>query len=360
MKFVYQIGDVPLYGNLVSSDGNVSLNEDRSWAIKETEFTGTGTKFNFLPLGRRIPETTSIEIEGTLVSTNYQGFLHTLSRLKTLGGLRDIPLITFEVQQPTLTTEPIRWLVTYGTITDINDTSEYGDNINGMFEKKLSLKMTISPVWRPMLRYYWEYRPIYTMIPPLFITENYQAGTDTIFAQPNKMSGIQPNNYFQIWPATYSDLSTEAWASIYQENGGFGFDYVSFQTFYFNAAAERWSAPPTAKYVATSLLPQGTLHIETTNAYTTFVAELDLESLNLQLVNRGYFGLYVSDEIFFGNTDPFCSFIRRNGAIIADFVPQWVYTGLYPGEVTSGYNKVNVFGLNTTGKFAANILYGSF
>jgi hypothetical protein len=359
MKLLYQIGDIPLYGSIVASDGDVSLGEDRSWEIKDTPFTGTGSTYNHLPIGRRIPEKSDVKVEGTLVSTSHQGFLHTLSRLKALGGLRDVPMIVLETQHPS-PGQSVRWLVAYGTVTDIDDSSEYGEDVNGFYQKQLSLTMKVDPVWRPMIRYYWEYRPIYSQIPALFADEGAQAGTDTIFAQPMRMSLVNNKNFFQKWGDTYSALAPEAWAIMYSDGGGYGHDYIPFGSYYLNSEESLWAAPPQAIYAATNLLPQGYLTIETTNALTSYVAELDLESLDSQLQNRGHTGLYVSDELYFGATDPFCSFIKRDGEVLTNFVPQWVYTGLYPGELASGYNKVRVYGTNTTGKFAANILYGTY
>lgn len=359
MKLLYQIGDIPLYSSIVVSDGDVSLDEGRSWEIKETQFTGTGSFYNHLPIGRRIPEKTTIKVSGTLISTGHQGFLHTLSRLKAIAGLRDIPMIVLETQHPS-PGQAVRWLYTTGTVTDIDDSSEYSEDVSGFYQKKLELTMSVDPVWRQLLRYYWEYRPIYSQVPALFAEDGAQAGVDTIFAQPNKMSMVNDRYFFQNWGNIYSELAADAWPIMYREGGGYGHDYQPFGSYYFNSDEALWSAPPRAMYVATNLLSQGTLHIDTTNALTRYIAELDLESLNTQLENRGYTGLYESDELYFGNTDPFCSFIKRNGVILENFVPQWVYTGLYPGEVATGYNKVEIYGTNTTGRFASNILYGSY
>jgi hypothetical protein len=359
MKLVYQIGDVPLFGSIVASDGDVSLSEDRSWETKETAFTGTGGTFNHLPVGRRLPERVTVSIEGSLTSSQAQSYLHTLSRMKSKGGLRDVVLIALEVYA-TGSANTVRWLQTKGTITDVKDMSEYGEDVDGFYQKKLSIQMNVDPTWYPLMNWYWEYRPIRTYVPPIFANELAQAGVDNIFAQPKTFGAIDNKNYFQSWPDTYSALAPSAWGYMYQNGGGFGYDYRPFQTFYFNSEEKQWSAPPIAKYALKSLLPQGTITVETTSSETVHTATLDLASMDLQLTNSGFDGLQPGDEVFFGNVDPFCSFVRRNDVLLAEFVPQWEYTGLYPGEVATGYNKVRIYGTNTTGKFAVNIKYGSY
>ncbi len=215
--------------------------------------------------------------------------------------------------------------------------------------------MKVDPVWRPLLRWYWEDRPVlsYTGIPTS------QNGTDIMFAQPQRYTDVSEHNYFQQWPDTYSRLSPAMWPYLYQRGLGYGTDYAQFKSFYVNAVEHRWAGPPTAFYAFTSLLNEGTLSINVTNSATTFYSSIDLSDLDSQLVDRGLSGLFNSDVLYVGNTDPFCSYIMRSGAILTNFVPQWDYMSGYPGELMSGLNRIDIVGDGTPGKFAANIAFGA-
>lgn len=351
MKMIYQIGDVSLFGSLVN---DIELSEERAWDAKRTFFQQTGGYFDHTPMGRRLFNDTEITAKGTLTSLNNQEFLHVMSRIKSLGGQRRVPLIVFELQD--LKNNPyIRWLYTYGQITNVEDSSAYGEKDDGFWLKDISIKMKIDPVWRPLLRWYWEDRPVLSYS----AAATAQNGTDTMFAQPQRYSNIGKTQYFQQWSDTYSKLSPSMWPYLYQRGLGYGSDYAQFKSFYVNAVEHRWAGPPNTFYAFTSLISQGTLSITVTNKQVSFTSTLDLSAVDTQLYNRGLRGLFNSDEIFVGNTEPFCSFIRRGSSIVANFVPQWSYGGAYPGELMSGLNKIDVVGTGTPGKFAANIAFGA-
>lgn len=358
MRILYQIGTVPVFGALVSADGqDISLSEDRSWQIKKTAFVGTSASFSHLQPGQRILETTKVPISGHLQSTPTQDLLHIISRLKARGGLVDIPIVIVELSESQNT---LRWLYTTGTVTDIKDTSNYSETLDGILVKELSIEMEIDPIWKPVLKWYWEYRPIRTLIPALFAQDLAQAGIDNLFNIPTTFGNDFRDHYFQPWGDDYSALSPTAWGYLYEDGVGYGTDYDEFGTFFFNSDERVWSAPPRAMYALRYLIPQGTVQIETANADVTFTASLDLDALHLQLIDSGFDGLLEGDEIFFGDTDPFCSFIRRNDTILEGIVPQWEYVGAYPGEVQTGYNRVTLSGNGTTGQFAVNIRYGAY
>lgn len=344
MKFVYQIGQVPLYGTLVN---DIDLSEDRTAVVKETQFQQSSGWFNHVPYGRRLLERPSVTIKGTLVNN----FLHTASRLKALLGLREVPLIVFEKQHGSI----VRWLFTTGTVESVDDNSHYGEDFSGNYLKEISLKMKVDPTWSPLLSWYWENRPNYTRVQ----APTTQVGVDTIFAQPERFEQIPLKNYYQQWPDTLSKYTPFAWPYLYQRDKGYGTDYAPFRTFYVNSSEEMWAAPPRAFYAFTKLLGQGTLTITVTRGDLVFTSSIDLAATNTQLINRGLNGLMAIDEMFVGLTDPFCCWISRNGSALANFVPQWTYTGAYPGEVFTGLNEIVISGLNTTGQFAANIQFGA-
>jgi hypothetical protein len=352
MKMIYQIGRVPLYGSLVN---DIELSEERSWIVKRTQFQQTGGYFDHTPYGRRLFDDTDVSASGSITSKGNPQFLHLMSRIKALGGERDVPIIVFELQD--IGGDPsIRWLITYGNVVSVEDTSAYGaENDEGFYWKDFSIKMKIQPEWRPLLRWYWEDRPAqaFTGLPTA------QNGIDTLFEQPQRYSEISEFNYFQQWDDALSELATEMWPYLYQRGLGYGSDYAAFKTFYINSVEHVWAAPPTAFYAFTDLLPQGSISITVESASIIQTSSLDLEALDGQLTDRGLSGLFASDEIFVGNTDPFCSFILRSGQIITSFVPEWTYDSIYPGELTVGLNKIAVAGDNTTGKFAANIKFGA-
>lgn len=352
MKMLYQIGSVPLFGSLVN---DIELSEERSWIVKRTQFQQSSGYFDHTPYGRRLFDDTEVSASGTLTSKGNPQFLHLMSRIKALGGVRDVPIIVFEVQD--LNDNPtVRWLITYGNITSVEDSSAYGaENDEGFYWKNFSIKMKVLPEWRPLLRWYWEDRPAqaFTGAPSA------QNGIDTLFEQPGQYSEIMPFNYFQEWGNDYSELATEMWPYLYQRGVGYGSDYSAFKTFYVNSVEHVWAAPPVSFYAFTDLLPQGTISITIESAAVVHTSSLDLSILDGQLIDRGLSGLFSSDQIFVGDTDPFCSFILRNGTIITSFVPEWEYDGLYPGQLSAGLNKISVAGDGTTGQFAANIKFGA-
>ncbi len=351
MKMVYQIGQVPLYGSLVNA---IELSEDRKWIVKETPFQQVSGWFNHTPYGRRLFERVDVSIKGTLTSNGNQQFMHLMSRLKARGGLREVPLIVFELQG--LEKNPyIRWLYTTGTISNIDDQSSYGETEEGFLLKEFTVTMKIDPVWRPLLRWYWEDRPTFSAVQ----SPAAQNGTDTLFAQPMRFQEIGQENYFQQWGDDYSALAPEMWPYLYQRGNGYGTDYAAFRSFFVNSVEYIWAAPPLSFYAFKNLLGQGTLRIKVENSETTQWSTLDLGLLNTQLINRGQMGLLPADELFAGATDPFCCWIRRNGVTLANFVPQWNYEGAYPGELMAGLNRVTIDGYNTTGSFAANIMFGA-
>lgn len=342
MKWVYQIGDVPLFGSLVD---DIEISESRSWSAKRTFFQQTSGYFDHVPEGRRFFEAANADIKGKLSSKDNRMFLHIMSRVKAMSGLRDMPLIVCEVQS--LDIDPtVRWLITRGTVTSVDDSSAYGSEDDQYYLKDFSIKMQIDYAWRPLLGWYWEDRPAtsFSMNPT---TQN---GLDNMFILPRDYADITKTNYFQEWGDDYSRLEPFVWPLLYQGGKGYGADYTAFRSMYINAVEQIWAAPPVTLYAFTDLLPQGELSITANGRVST----LDLYDLDGQLLDRGLEGLFPSDEIFAGSEN----FIRRNGSILA-LIPEWDYDDAAPGELRSGMNYVTVAGDNTTGRFAINSIFGA-
>lgn len=350
MRFVYQIGRVPLFGALVN---DIEMDEGRDWSVKTTEFQQSSGYFTHTQLGRRTFSPVNVSIVGD-IDTYKIGFLHTASMLKALGGLRDVPLIVFELGHIPSQNPSVRWLYTTGSITKAEEKSKYGNDVKEFYTKSVSLTMRIDPVWKPLLGSYWESRPVDTR--SSIITTRH--GFDTMFYLPKDLDEVRKDRYFERWGNTLSQYDPSTWPYMYEKGTGYGTDWDYFKSFYVYSNESQWPAPPSAHYAFTQLLPQGTLSIVVTNSVTTFTSTLDLTSLNTQLNNAGLSGLMASDEIFVGDTAPFPCFIRRNEAIL-NVTPRWTSQSGYPGELMSGLNKVTISGNNTNGKFAANIEFGS-
>lgn len=347
MKFIYQIGNVPLFGAL---QNDVSLNEKRSWIVQQTKFQQTGGQFTHTPRDRRIPDSAPISIEGTLTTTSHQHFLFTSSRLRAIGGFANVPLIVFE----TYNNKTIRWLYTMGSITDVDESSQYGESDGGFYLRDISIQMVVDPSWRPLLAPYWESRQVteYKHFPTT------QAGVDNLFIHPQLVDTVYEQKergfYFQKWDSSLSALSPMMWPHLYTGNG-YGEDYAAFRSVYVMASEFAWPGQSNAIYAFTGLDQTGTLTLQVND----FTATLDLADTNTALIARGLAGLQKSDEIFVGNTTPYNSFIRRSSGVISNFVPRWTDNNVYPGALNPGLNHVTFSGNGTVGKAAMNIEFGA-
>lgn len=347
MKFIYQIGNVPLFGAL---NNVVRLNEKRAWVVQQTKFQQTGGQFTHTPKHRRISDNAPISIEGTLTTNSHQHFLFTSSRLRAIGGFKDVPLIVFE----TYNNKTIRWLYTTGSITDIDETSEYGESDGGFYLRDISIQMIVDPSWRPLLSSYWESRQIteYKQFPTA------QAGIDNLFIHPQLVDSVYEQKergfYFQKWDSSLSSLSPMMWPYLYTGNG-YGEDYGPFRSVYVLASEFAWPGQANAIYAFTGLEPQGMLTMQVND----FISTLNLETLNSSLVARGLAGLQKSDEIFVGNTTPYNGFIRRVSGVVNNFVPQWTDDNLYPGALNPGLNHITFSAEGSVGKVAMNIEFGA-
>jgi hypothetical protein len=350
MKFVYQIGRVPLFGALVN---DIEIDESRDWSVKQTAFQQSSGYFTHTPVGRRMASDVDVSISGSLDSKAI-GFLHTTAMLKSLGGLRDIPLIVFDMGHMPSQSPSVRWLFTTGTITKVDVKSSYGEDVSGFYRQNFSITMKIDPVWQPLLRGYWEDRPIDTRSAIV----SARAGIDNIFAHPEFMKSVEKNKYFERWGDDLSKYDPGMWPYIYEKGTGYGTDWAPFRSFYVYSNDMQWAAPPVAKYVLKNLLPQGSITVTVNHEVVDYVSTLNLATLHTSLVNKGLSGLFPTDEVYFGSTAPFPSFIRRNDAILS-ITPVWESQSSYPGELLTGLNKITISGSDTTGKFAANIRFGS-
>lgn len=73
------------------------------------------------------------------------------------------------------------------------------------------------------------------------------------------------------------------------------------------------------------------------------VSMLSLDDLNADLVARGYHGLFLTDELFFGSIRRYAddrlyspAFVRRGGNILSGVHPRWTYPNMYPGYLGGG------------------------
>lgn len=373
MLLVYQIGNVQMWDAFKGVNGKqVNINTESTWKAPDAQFSGVGGRQSFLPLTRSVLDDPDITVDGSVVDGTYWSIDQTLARLKSFGGRRNIPIICFQLEDRTpeeaIDDISIRWLINYAIITKVTTKSSYNDSATDFDSGAVSLSMKLQRNWQALSPWHWEYRsgnqPVIDPANPI----NAQQGIDHLFNIPTTFGGLVPDSFFYRWQNELSTYNPSYWATRFEAvEGGFGFDFKNFDVVEFYSPPELWSAPPAPAYAFTQLENVGTLHIKARRAtglfQDDFVYEdstLDLAALDSTLQVAGLTGLLKTDIIFTGFIDPVPGFIYRNNEILSVPIPEWDYEGQYPGELSSGYNRVEIGVDQSAGQMAALFTYGMY
>jgi len=375
VSILYQIGDLPIY-DIASGIGGkgVELGLGRGWETPTTTFTNIGGNFSFLPATRAIPQSPKLSFKATFLQKGLLYPQDAVEHLKSFGGRRNIPFIAFRYQEIDISTcggrLPITWMLNYGEITDIKETSETvttGAQPYAQMEVDLSAQIGIN--WRALPLGSWEYRDWNRRYTDPYNVTNFGQTPDKLFIHPPVLPDLRENGFFFKWQAAKSDIDPVYWGEKYLNGriGGFGISWSDYGSYEFFANPRLFSGTTASLYAFKGLQNTGTISITIrrdtglfSDSYVSEVSTLDLAQLNTDLQNAGYGGLYSNDILYAGLLDPFPGYILRDGVKIVDVLPKWSYPGTYVGEVGRGYNLVNFSSTFTGGSVAMIQDYGIF
>lgn len=375
MLLIYQIGDVPLFFDLLAkSDDSVSLKTSRDWKVPFADFNGvSGQTFVGDPY-RPVVEAQKITISGLFVADDGVSPEKLLRGLHSLGGVPQVPIIAIRYEEclhvdatrccascnPTLD-----WIVNYGIITSIKGDSEYQNTKQswGSSVADLNITMQIGTKWKELSQYEWDYRNDKTLNP---FSQPQTVLTNSWI--PQSFDGLRRQYFFYKQDSGGAKYDPSYWGLKYSKSyGGNGSDFVDAGKYPFFVDPQMWSAPPNSVYAITNLLStSGSVSLKVRRSTGAFSSNerfeestLDLAQLNTDLFNSGYGGLYASDTIITGYANPFPGFILRDGNIL-NTKPRWSYQGLYPGETGIGYNEVSISAAGNPIQFAYLHDYGMY
>lgn len=373
MYLIYQLGNVQLWDAFKGVNGKaVAVNLESQWKAPDTQFSGVGGRQSYLPLTRSILDDPDISIDGSLMNTPGWSIDQNIARIKAFAGRRNIPIIAFQLEDrtPEEATDDIsvRWLVNYGIITKVTTKSSYNEGATDFDSGAISITMKLQRNWQALSPWHWEYRSGNQPIIDPANAVNAQQGVDHYFNIPEFFGEFVEDSFFYRWQNELSSYNPTYWAKRFDATeGGYGFDFKNFAPVEFYSPPELWSAPPTPAYAFTQLENVGTLHIKARRStglfQDDFVYEdstLDLAQLNTDLAAAGLTGLLKTDIVFTGFIDPVPGFVYRNNAALALPIPAWSYQGLYPGELSAGFNRIEISVEKGAGQMAALFTYGMY
>ncbi len=366
MLLIYQIGDMPLFFDLrCEADDSISVKSGRDWRTPSVEFSGvSGSTFVGDPY-KPVAEAQKLDISGTFICDEGVSSERLFRHIHSLGGIAQMPVVALRYEQcnhvdsisccskcnPTLD-----WIVNYGIITGIKSSSDYFNTkkpySTGLAD--ITITMQMGSKWKQLSKYEWDYRIGKSQNP---FTPTQVASTPFL---PETFAGLFRDRFFFKLDTTLSRYDPTYWGIKYADSyGGIGSDYGDVGTFVMVSDPETWSAPPNSVYAFTNLLNlEESLSISVRRSRGLFdtserieESTLDLGTLNTDLLNGGYGGLYASDTIITGFANPFPGFVLRD-TVVLDVRPRWIYPGLYPGETSIGYNQITVAAAGNPAKFA--------
>lgn len=371
MYLLYQLGNVQLWDSLKGVGGKgVSINLETQWKSPDTQFPGVGGRQSYLPMTRSILDDPDIVIDGSVTATPHSSIDQTISRIQSFSGRRNIPIIIYQLEDRTpeeATTDiSIRWLINYGIVTKVSQKSSYNDSATDFDSGAISVTMKLQRYWQALSPWHWEYRsgnqPI---IDPASVI-NAQQSFDKLFNIPQTFGELVPHSFFYRWQNELSTYNTAYWAKRFDgREGGEGFDFREMGTIEFYSPPELWNGPPSPAYAFTNLEDTGILKITARRFTGLFQSDflyedstLDLEALDAALFTAGLDGLLKTDIVFTGLLDPVPGFVYRENARLTVPVPEWAYSGLYPGELSPGYNEIQISVEESDGLMAALFTFG--
>ena len=372
MLFPYQIGDTPLYSFFSGRDDEgITLSVDPKWRFSEITFTGRRGVHLTNPATYALSDLPDFEVSGTILARDSAHAQWIQSAVNSLGGRINIPLIVFRYENPLKQGEcsELDWL--YADAIILSSELEYnygGTEASQWGHLSLSLKISgklLAPFAR-MPKWVWEYRSYQERVQDPFAESGSSSPNNTFF-HPTEYHHLQREGHFVRWLHPDTLLDTSYWGVKYFQDtsGGVGEDFGDFKSVFYYANPQLWSALPQALYAFTELLPYGSIQIDVQQSTGFFANDdfiessiLDLAQLDTDLNSAGYGGLFNSDLIYTGAVTPYPGFIVRNGVILSDIRPRWLYTGEYPGIVKNGATNVNIQAVLTAGKMAYLFDYG--
>jgi hypothetical protein len=353
---VYQIGDVPLYNVLVGKDDSgVTFDAKRNWRIPYKELHGVGGSVSYLPYTTTLPQTPTPTLSGWIMGSDPYSIEQTISRLMSLGGVRDIPIIGFFMENPYLPDDPLPeviWLYNRVTLQSVEPSYADKDTSGGYEMVPLTLTMRTQLNWKVLSPWEWEYRRAVDFIIDTSSMEAQPVSASGALWHPKKITDFDPNGYFFYWQGRVDRFDPYYWGQRFLNGlpGGVGSDYKELQQVLVYSDPLRWSVPPSSVYAFTGLDASGTLNIQIelvsglfNTPPITATSTLDLVQLDSDLAAAGYEELKIDDVIMTGVMAPLPGFILRDDVRISGLRPRWSFSGTYPGETGRGLNKIRPY-----------------
>lgn len=361
---VYQIGDLPVYHNLLSSSASqgISLSLNRLWRAPKESLNASPVTFRYSS-SQDLPKSSAFTISGKIFNTEDISVSEFISRLKAQSGKPDTPFILFTVESDGVTQLGVRWFVTYGVVESVN--INY-DNLNVQDYVNVSITCDLDLLFKRLNMLDWEYRPFDSLpLLPRFDTKPYIP--DNLFNIPTEYSQIQQNYIFYRWaePEKYF-YNTLNWGRRYwRQFGGDGSDYKASQGHIVFSDPNFYSSSPRSRYAITNFYGStGKINIYVNSE---LVGYINVDNINNSLLESNEEALRPDDEIFFGDlTDGGELVLYRNKTDtfvpIIQYKPTTVYKGDYLGQLDVGYNEVyfDFFETTSTGLIAYLHEYGVY
>lgn len=371
MIFPYQIGNIPLFRYLVGTDDPVQFSLDQKWDVPAIRFSDSGGSLYTGPSNRSLMQAVTAKIEGTVQAKSYALAQELLTALQSLSGRLAVPLIGFRYEQSFLPSvaSQMDWLVADAVISSKSQAMPYSgeDQANaGYIRLRLNLEVTLMTPLRRMYPWFWEYRSFQDRVQNPYVADGASSGS-LLFTHPRLFSDIRDEYYFVRWLDKDTLSDPDFWELASNDGAGQGMEFSEVYEVFYHSDPMRWSSPPQVVYAFTNLLPYGDLTI-TVQRSTGFshgddyeeTSSIDLSALDTALALKGYGGLFNSDILYVGDIYPFPSYVLRNSEILEALVPEWAYSGLYPGELQTGPATIQFAASLSSLSVAYNFVYGVF